>query len=87
MNSLVPGHVAGAAYPPVWFGLSDEIRHQAVELLAQLAFNLIVRHDVQQTIQEQGQDDHDDSLSKSASDAPGPAGAGVYSAVNFHAGA
>lgn len=87
MTYLVPCHAARAAYPPVWFGLGDEIRHQVIELLAQLAFNLIVTQEIRQTIQEQGQDDHNDNVSKSASDTPGTPGIGVYSAVNLHAGA
>jgi hypothetical protein len=87
MTYPLQGHAAGAAYPPVWFGLGDDIRRQAVELLAQLAFNLIVMQEIRQTIQEQGQDDLDDNVSKSSSDAPGTPGAGVHSAVNLHAGA
>jgi hypothetical protein len=85
--TYLPVHAARATYPPVWFGLGDEIRHQVVELLAQLAFNLIVMQEVRQTIREQGQDDHDDNVSKSTSDTPGTPGTGVYSAVNLHASA
>lgn len=42
----------GSVLSQIWSGLGNEVRQQAVQLLAQLAFNLVVSQAAQSSLQE-----------------------------------
>ena len=43
----------GSVLSQVWFGLGNDARQQAIQLLAQLAFNLVVSQSARVSVQEQ----------------------------------